>query len=145
MAHLDQHGCLVGAPTYGPVGELALSRTLIGQLPRATYPDALSTSASSYWHGRARVSLMFAGIYSHNAEHVCCVGMLVSAILCVAHSRMAARREWVLNEKRLVQRAGLGQAAQIMSGASRRPSPTELTAMVTQVGAAIGAEPLQPR
>jgi hypothetical protein len=86
---------------------------------------------------------MFAGIYSHTAEYACCVGMLASAILCAAHSRRAARREWVLNEKRLVERAGLRQAEQLIGGAS--PEPADLATMVARVGAAIGAEPLQPR
>jgi nucleotidyltransferase-like protein len=140
---LDQHGCLVGAPTYILAGELALGQPLTGRLPHAAFSDALAASASSYWHGRAQVSLMFAGIYAHTAERVCCLGMLASAILCAAHSRLASRREWALNEKRLVERAGLRHTEALMIGDER--SLPDLVATVTQVSAAIAVDPLRPR
>ena len=36
---LAQNGYIVGAPTYLPVGELAINRPLVGELPRPAYPD----------------------------------------------------------------------------------------------------------
>ena len=99
--------CLVGGPSYVLAGELALGQPLTGELPRAEFSDALAASASRYWHGRARVWLMFAENYAKTAEQVCCLGMLASAILCAAHPRLAHGRESALNEKRLVERAGL--------------------------------------
>ncbi|MGO9973457.1 MAG: nucleotidyltransferase domain-containing protein [Solirubrobacteraceae bacterium] len=140
---LDQHGCLVGAPTYILAGELALARPLIGPLPRGAFSDALAASAPDYWHGRARVSLMFAEIYARTNEHVCCLGMLASAILCAAHSRLTSRREWALNEKHLVERAGLRHTQALIS--AERQSIVDLAATVTQVSAAIGVDPLRPR
>jgi predicted nucleotidyltransferase len=140
---LDQHGCLVGAPTHILVGELALGRTLAGQLPRPEYSEALAAAASSHWQGRARVSLMFADIYAHTGETVCCLGMLVSTILCAAHSELAKRREWALNEKRLVDRAGLQHTDALMSCDSQ--SPLALAATVARVSAALRIDPLRPR
>ena len=83
---LDQHGYLVGAPSYILAGELAVGRPLRGQLPHAEFSDALATSASRYWAGRARVSLMFATIYADIGERVACQGMLASAILSASRS-----------------------------------------------------------
>jgi hypothetical protein len=140
---LDQHGSLVGAPSYILAGELALGQPLSGQLPRGEFSGALSASASSYWHGRARVSLMFAEGYAQTDERVCCLGMIASAILCAAHSRLASRREWALNEKRLVERAGLLRTEALVIGENQ--SLVDLAATVTQVSAAIGVDPLHPR
>ena len=140
---LDQHGYLVGAPTYILAGELAIGQALMGRLPRAEFSEALGESASRYWHGRARVSLMFAAIYAQAGERVSCLGMLASAILCAAHSRLTSRREWALNEKRLVERAGLRPTEGLMS--TENQSAVGLAATVTQVSVAIGIEPLRPR
>ncbi|MBV9048905.1 MAG: nucleotidyltransferase domain-containing protein [Solirubrobacterales bacterium] len=140
---LDQHGYLVGAPSYILAGELAVGRPLEGQLPHAEFSDELATSASRYWDGRARVSLMFATIYADIGERVACQGMLASAILCAAHSRLTGRREWALNEKRLVQRAGLRHTDALILGDNQ--ALIDLTATVTQVSVAIGIDPLRAR
>lgn len=42
---LRQNGYLVGAPTYLPVGELALCRPISGRLPRPDFPRPLAQSA----------------------------------------------------------------------------------------------------
>jgi len=52
---LDQHGYLVGAPTYILAGELALGQPLRGQLPHPEFSDALATSASLLARARTRV------------------------------------------------------------------------------------------
>ena len=36
---LSQNGYLVGAPTYLPVGELAISQPITGALPRPRFPE----------------------------------------------------------------------------------------------------------
>jgi predicted nucleotidyltransferase len=112
---LTQNGYLAGAPTYLPMGELAVGRALHGELPRPEFPESLAESASERWSGRAGVALMFAEIHARAADVVACVGMLALALLAASHARLAARREWVLNEKRLVQRAGLGDAQALLA------------------------------
>jgi len=136
---LDQHGYLVGAPTYIVAGELALSRPLQGDLPGGVFSGPLAGSASSYWQGRARVSLMFAAGYARGGERVGCVGMLASALLCAAHGGLAGRREWVLNEKRLIDRAQLERAGALLIHSA------DLPGTVAQVSDAIGIDPLHPR
>ena len=140
---LSQNGYIVGAPTYLPVGELALCRPIAGTLPRPGFPEPLAAAAATRWAGRAQVALMFAQAHADAGDVVPCAGMLAQATLCVAHGRLAERREWVLNEKRLVRRAGLGdlQATLARPGAT----PTELAASVVAVSTALGVEPLTAR
>jgi hypothetical protein len=140
---LTQNGYLVGAPTYLPVGELALCRALSGDLPRPRFPHALAAAAEERWNGKAAVCLMFAGAHARAAESVGCAGMLASAVLCAAHARLARRREWVLNEKRLVRRAGLEDAERLLGHPGR--SSAELVATTAAVADALGIEPLSPR
>jgi hypothetical protein len=86
---------------------------------------------------------MFAQAHAEAGDVVPCAGMLAQATLCMAHGRLAERLEWVLNEKRLVRRAGLDdlQATLARPGAT----PTELAASVVAVSTALGVEPLTPR
>jgi hypothetical protein len=112
---LTQNGYLAGAPTYLPMGELAVGRAIHGELPRPEFPGALASTAPERWNGRAGVSLMFAEIHARAAEPVVCAGMLALAVLCAAHARLAGRREWALNEKRLARRAGFGEAQPLLA------------------------------
>jgi predicted nucleotidyltransferase len=140
---LNQNGYIVGAPTYLPVGELAICLPIAGELPRPTFPDALAAGAAAWWSGRAGVSLMFARGYAASGNAVCCTGMLVDAALCTAHARLAERREWALNEKLLLQRAGLeGLEGLLPSGEA---AEAQLVSAVAAFGEALGADPLTAR
>ena len=134
---LLQNGYIVGAPTYVPVGELAINKPLSGELPRPEYPEPLAAAAVERWRGRASVSLMFARMHAGAADRVCCAGMLAGAVLCEAHARLAARGEWVLNEKRLVERAGLDEVQPLLG----EPGAEAVDA----VAAALRVEPLSAR
>lgn len=140
---LSQNGYVVGAPTYLPVGELAVCRPIAGELPRPRFPEPLARSAATRWMGRARVALMFAQTHALAEDAVCCAGMLAQATLCAAHARLAERHAWVLNEKRLVHRAGLDEVQATLA----KPGATaaELAATVADVGAALRLEPLSAR
>jgi hypothetical protein len=140
---LSQNGYIVGAPTYLPVGELAICRPIAGELPRPEFPAALARTAAERWNGRARVALMFARGHASAADAVCCAGMLAQAVLCVAHARLAERREWVLDERGLVRRAGLHDTQAL--AASPGATNAELAGTVAAVTTALGAEPLATR
>jgi hypothetical protein len=86
---------------------------------------------------------MFAEIHARTGDAVCCAGMLVDATLCAAHARLSERREWVHNEKRLVQRAGLDPVEPLVA----RPggTPAELAVTVAAVGDVLGLAPVRPR
>lgn len=140
---LRQNGYLAGAPTYQLVGELAICRPISGELPRPAFPTALAASAPTWWNGRAGVSLLFATTHARAADTTCCTGMLVDAALCAAHARLAQRGEWVLNEKRLLQRAGLEEIHALVA----HPGTTapELSATVTAVAELLEIQPLAAR
>lgn len=97
---------LAGVPTYIVVAELAGNRVLRGDLPRPEYPDALRRSARERWWNEARATLAYArgdraGGLTERA------GAIATAAAQAAHAVLAARGEWVTNEKRLLDRAGL--------------------------------------
>ena len=140
---LMQNGYVVGAPTYMPVGELALCRRISGGVPRPDFAPALAEAAPARWRGRAGVSLTFAAGHARLGDAVCCGGMLSGAVLCEAHARLAARREWALNEKGLVRRAGL-DAVQALAAAPGA-TPAQLGAAVEAVAGTLGVEPLAIR
>jgi Nucleotidyltransferase domain len=137
---LLQNGHLAGAPTYLPVGELALGVPIAGDLPRPEFPPPLAESAPPRWRGRAAVALLFAQGHAAAGDPVACAGMLANAVLCTAHARLAARREWALNEKRLVGRAGLDPVQPLLARAGAEPA--ELAVTVAAVADALDADPL---
>jgi hypothetical protein len=130
-----QNGYVAGAPTYLPVGELALCVPIAGDPPRPEFPEALAAAAPERWRARAAVDLMFASDHARAGDGVCCAGMLARAALAVAHARLAARREWALNEKRLIERAGLADVQPLLA------APHDVGAMAE----ALGVEPLRTR
>lgn len=143
---LVQNGSIVGTPTYAPVGELAICQPISGRLPRPAFPDALAAGAVAQWSGRASVSLMFATGYAEAGDGVCCLGTLVDAALCTAHARLAERREWALNEKRLLQRAGLDDLQRLLApGATASAGTADLSALVAAVSATLRVDALRAR
>jgi len=111
-------GYLANVPTYMVLGELAHGRVLHGiELPRPEFPPALRERAARRWRSEADFALMYAGTYATRAARAECLAMLTRAALAAAHSRLAARGEWALNEKRLLVRAGLGELGEMFAGA----------------------------
>ena len=99
---------LAGIPTYTVVGELAVARVLVGELPRPAFPEALRVLAPRFWEESARLSLGFAEeVHAARGDALGCAGGFARAVVEAAHGRLAARGIWALNEKRIVARAGL--------------------------------------
>jgi hypothetical protein len=101
-------GYVAGIATYVLAGELALGRVLAGDLPRPGFPQKLRQTAPTAWFRLAAGALHFAEVHAGRQDRVACLANLCQAVLAAAQGRMAAAGEWVLNEKRLVERAGLG-------------------------------------
>ncbi|MFD8066351.1 nucleotidyltransferase domain-containing protein [Streptomyces parvulus] len=122
---------LAGIPTYLVVAELAVNRVLRGELPRPAYPAALRATAPAHWHGAATATLAYAA-----AGHVPqgaltqVAGAVALATTQTAHAVLAARGEWVTNEKGLVRRAGLDGIDQLLTGLA--PEPARLARAVAQ-------------
>jgi predicted nucleotidyltransferase len=122
---------LAGIPSYLVVGELAVNRVLRGSLPSPAYPIALRQHAPRIWWGNAtRVFDYARANYARRAHTAQCVGLIAQAATQAAHAILAARGEWVTNEKALLTRAGLGSVNDIV--AKPITSPDDLTQAVVQ-------------
>jgi hypothetical protein len=99
---------LAGIPTYVVVGELAIARVLVGELPRPGFPPPLRRRAARFWAETARLTLDYTETaYAARGDALGCAGGLARAVVEAAHARLAARGIWALNEKRIAERAGL--------------------------------------
>ncbi len=128
---------LAGIPTYMLPGELAGGRTLWGQLPRPTFPNALRRTAPPFWLGRANRELDYASYWAATANPINCAGSLAKAVLQGAHARLAHRGIWTLNEKRMVGWAELSNLYERFSRLGS--SEADLTAAIEDVRASISA------
>jgi hypothetical protein len=101
-------GYVAGAPTYGLMAELAVSRALVGTLPEVSaYPAALAEAGVRRWRVHAEFSLEHARMRAERGDVTGAAAQAAKAVLEAAHARACRERLWVLNEKTLVERAGL--------------------------------------
>jgi predicted nucleotidyltransferase len=108
---------LVGIPSYIVVAELAGNRVLHGALPHPEYPEKLITSARDRWWSEARLTLDYGRTaYADRGLLTETVGTIATATCMTAHAVLAARGEWVTNEKSLINRAGLRGIDKILTG-----------------------------
>ncbi len=128
-------GYVAGIATYVLAGELALGRVLAGDLPRPGFPPKLRQTAPAAWFRLAAGALHFAEVHAGRQDRVACLANLCQAVLAAAQGRLAAAGEWVLNEKRLVERAGLG-GVQDRLGQPQR----DLGTLVSDVRDCLGVE-----
>jgi predicted nucleotidyltransferase len=127
---------LAGVPTYVVVAELAANRVLAGELPRPEYPAALREHAPPQWWARARFTLDYArGAYAGAGRVVECAGAVARAAAEAGHAILAARGEWITNEKRLLDRAGLRGMDAAAVGLT--PDPDVLAAALDRAGDAL--------
>ncbi|MFN2483555.1 MAG: nucleotidyltransferase domain-containing protein [Candidatus Limnocylindria bacterium] len=102
-------GYVAGMTTYVLAGELALNRVLHGSLPRPEFPEPLRRSAPRNWYGSAQFSLRIAAKWLHSGDVPSALGLTIKASIAAAQAILAERGEWALNEKRILERADLGQ------------------------------------
>ncbi|QNP73318.1 nucleotidyltransferase domain-containing protein [Streptomyces roseirectus] len=109
---------LAGIPTYLIVAELAINQVLRGQAPRPDgYPGKLRTAASARWYDAARATLDYArASHAPAGRRTETLGAIAVAAAQTGHAVLAARGEWVTNEKRLLDRAGLRDVDSVVSG-----------------------------
>ncbi|PPS74965.1 MULTISPECIES: nucleotidyltransferase domain-containing protein [Streptomyces] len=122
---------LAGIPTYLLVAELAVNRVLRGELPHpGAYPRALRESAPAHWHGTAAATLAYAKAgHAPKGAVTQVAGGIALAATQTAHAVLAARGEWVTNEKGLLARAGLRQVDAVIGDLT--DDPAALTRAVT--------------
>lgn len=99
---------VVGIPTYLLVAELALNTTLRGSLPRPGYPEKLRANAPGVWWGWAIGTFDYAlANHAPAGRTTLALGLAAQAAAASAHAVLAARGEWITNDKRLLITAGL--------------------------------------
>jgi predicted nucleotidyltransferase len=126
---------LAGIPSYLVLAELSVKRVLRGELPAPEYPRALRERAREVWWGRADATFGYARSYHAPQGRLAqCVGLVAQAAAQSAHAALAARGEWVTNEKTLLTKAGLRQVDDFIAGA--RAEPDALRGIVDQTRSA---------
>jgi hypothetical protein len=113
-------GYLAGAPTYLLLAERALGVVLRGSLPPVgLFPERLAAVAPERWRYHRRFHLMHARMRAERGDAVGTAGLAARAIVEEAHAVLCERRAWVLNEKRIVERAGLAELHGLLAGLPR--------------------------
>jgi predicted nucleotidyltransferase len=120
---------LAGIPSYIVLAELAVKGVLRGELPTPDYPVALRAGAPPVWWNRAERTFGYARAnYAPYGRLAQCAGLVVQAASQAAHAVLAARGQWVTNEKTLLTRAGLRQVDEFVAMAA--PDPNVMSEVV---------------
>jgi Polymerase beta, Nucleotidyltransferase len=113
---------LAGIPSYIVLAELALNRVLSGELPRPRYPAALRGRASAAWWDRAERTFGYAlANYAPFGRVTEWAGLIGQAAAQAGHAVLAARGQWVTNDKRLLNLAGLRRIDEFVARGAREP------------------------
>ena len=95
---------------------------LHGDLPRPGYPAALRASAPGRWWNDAQATLGYARAAHARRGHLAdTAGAIATAACEAAHAVLAARGQWVTNEKNLLERAGLRGVDTLLAGLTAEP------------------------
>jgi predicted nucleotidyltransferase len=109
---------VAGIPTYVVMAELALNVVLAGELPRPGYPDRLAAEAARRWRDDALASLDYGeSALRRRTDATVALANAARGLIEGAHGRLAERKQWVVNEKGMVVRAGLGEEAEALVAA----------------------------
>lgn len=101
-------GYLAGIPTYTLLAERAIARVLHGALPPVgPFPARLAETAPERWRFSVGFNLMHARMRAARGDAVGTIGQAARAAVEQAHAILCERRAWVLNEKQIIERAGL--------------------------------------
>jgi ADP-ribose pyrophosphatase YjhB (NUDIX family) len=115
-------GYVAGVPTYSLAAERATCRVLRGTLPAPIdFPERLADVAQERWRGASRFSLAHARMRAERCDLVGTMGQASKAVVEAAHARLCAERRWTLNEKRIVERAGLDAVHDVFADVLRAP------------------------
>ena len=129
-------GYLAGIPTYTLTAELASCRLLRGDLPAApSFPAKLIASGPAVWRFCRSFSLDYARMYAARGNAIGANGHAARAVMEEGHARLCERGEWVCNEKRLIESAGLTAVHAIFA---RTPTPSDLVQWVDLVAETLG-------
>ena len=101
-------GYLAGIPTYTLSAELASCRPLHGTVEAVPFPPKLAAAAPQVWRFCRSFSLNYARMHAKRGNVAGVAGQAAAALMEEAHAISCERGQWVCNEKRLIETAGLG-------------------------------------
>ena len=108
-------GYVAGVPTYLLSAELASCRPLRGRIAPIPFPPRLALDAPPRWRFSRSFTLAYARVLAQRGNRIGAVGHAAKALIEEAHAILCERSEWVCNEKRMIDSAGLG-ALQLQFG-----------------------------
>jgi len=100
-------GYLAGIPTYTLSAELALCLLLRGHVEAVSFPPKLAAAAPAVWRFCRSFSLEYARMHAKRGNVAGVAGQAAAAVMEEAHAISCERGQWVCNEKRLIEAAGL--------------------------------------
>lgn len=126
-------GYLAGAPTYLLSAERAVGVALRGSLPPApAFPPRLAEVVSGRWRFSSRFTLDYARMLAARGDVAGTAGQGAKAAIEHTHAVLCEQLAWVLNEKRILERAGLAGLHGLFAAIPAAPS--ELSAWVERLG-----------
>jgi hypothetical protein len=135
-------GYLAGVPTYLVTAELSSCRLLRGDLPTAPvapFPPKLAVAAPPRWRFCRSFSLDYARMHARRGNLAGATGQAAKAVMEEAHAILCARGQWVCNEKRLVEAAGLANLQTLFGQVPGEPA--KLIRWVDLVADQLGVPP----
>ena len=100
-------GYLAGIPTYTLSAELASCIPLRGNIDSVPFPPKLAAAAPPIWRFCRSFSLDYARMHAKRGNVAGVAGQAAAAVMEEAHAISCERGQWVCNEKRLIEAAGL--------------------------------------
>jgi hypothetical protein len=132
-------GYLAGVPTYSLLAERAVGKVLRGALaPAPAFPSRLAATGATRWRFDSKFSLEHARMRAQRRDIIGTVGQAAKAVVEQAHALLCEQQVWVLNEKRIVERAGLGDLRRLF--AELPPEPSDLPGWVERLSGVLRAE-----
>jgi hypothetical protein len=118
-------GYLAGVPTYMLTGELASGLPLRGDssaVSAVPYPPCLMEAAPPRWRFCRSFSLECARMHAKRGNRIGALGQAAKAVMEEGHAVLCERGQWVCNEKRLIDAAGLTDAHRLFEHVPGEPS-----------------------
>lgn len=108
-------GYVAGIATYVLAGELAINETLVGELPRPSFPARLRQTAPDLWYRLSAGALAVGEMHATRGDRVAALANLTQAVLATAQGRLAAAGQWAFNEKQIIARVGLSDVQPLIA------------------------------
>ena len=108
-------GYVTGIPTYVLIAELASCLPLRGKVEAVPFPSKLAAAAPKVWRFCRSFSLDYARMYARRGNVAGVAGQGAAAVMEEAHAISCEREQWVCNEKRLIEVAGLSSLNEVFA------------------------------